>query len=111
MHESPLCAAVLDAVVHRANGRRVAEITVAVGVAHRAVDVAFQQMFDHMAEDTVADGCVVVLREIPYRFGCAACGQSGELADALPLCPACDEVVRVSGGDEIVLESLTYAGS
>ncbi len=111
MHESPLCAAVLDAVVDRAQGRRVAEITVAVGVAHRAVDVAFQEMFEHMADGTVAHGCRVALREVPYRFECTACGLAGDLADPLPLCPGCDQVVRVTGGDAIVLESLTYAGS
>lgn len=109
MHESPLCAAVLDAVVARADGRRVSEITVAVGVAHRAVDRAFAEVFHHMAEHTVASDCVVVLREVPYSYTCPACGHGGDLFDPLPLCARCDEVVRVEGGDQIVLETLTYA--
>lgn len=110
MHESPLCSAVLDAVLARAGGRRVAGITVAVGVSHRAVDEAFDHLFQHVAEGTVAEGCGIVLRQVPYRYKCVGCGQTGDLADPIPLCPSCDDVVRVSGGDEIVLESLTYVG-
>jgi hydrogenase nickel incorporation protein HypA/HybF len=111
MHESPLCAAVLDAIVARAGGREVAEVTVAVGVGHRVVDVAFEEVFHHLAEGTVAHACAVVLRHVPHTYACGACGQAGELVDPLPLCPSCDEVVRVEGGDQIVVESLTYRGA
>lgn len=108
MHESPLCAAVLDAVLARAGDRRVAGITVAVGVSHRAVDEAFDELFRSVALGTVAEGCAVELRQLPYRYECRGCGRTGELADPIPLCPTCDDAVRVSGGDEIMLESLTY---
>lgn len=108
MHESPLAAAVLEAVLVRAADRPVAAIAVAVGVSHRALDDAFEHLFRHVAEGTVAEGASVRLRQVPFRFGCAGCGAEGELDDALPLCPSCDEPVRVRGGDELAVESITF---
>lgn len=108
MHESPLAAAVLEQVLERAGDRPVAAIEVAVGVAHRAVGEAFEHLFHHVAEGTVAEGAAVHLHQVPYRFGCATCGAEGELADSLALCPSCDEPVRVAGGDELALASITY---
>jgi hydrogenase nickel incorporation protein HypA/HybF len=47
---------------------------------------------------------------VPARLRCDACGRSTLIFDVLARCPACDaEAVNVVGGDELVLESLTYA--
>jgi hydrogenase nickel incorporation protein HypA/HybF len=44
---------------------------------------------------------------VPVDGHCRACGQDWEAEDQLPLCPGCGSTdVTLTGGDELVLESL-----
>ena len=102
MHEFGLCEGVLDAVRQRAGGRRVTAVRVRFGVRHAVDEESLAQAFSMMAEGTEAAGTVV----------CPDCGFSGETADLLAVCPRCASTdARVSGGDEMVLESITYAAA
>ncbi len=56
MHEMGMCQAVLDAVEHRAGGRRVERVGVRVGDDLRVVPDVFQQGFQVLAEGGVAEG-------------------------------------------------------
>ncbi|MGH3344281.1 MAG: hydrogenase maturation nickel metallochaperone HypA [Carbonactinosporaceae bacterium] len=107
MHEFGLCEAILDAVERRAAGRRVTRVRVRVGALHRVVPPAMGQAFALAAEGTVADGADVELLTVPVQVSCRACGQAGEAIDPLTLCPSCgDAEIEVTGGGEIVLESI-----
>ena len=61
MHEIGLCAAVLAAVERRAVGRRVSEVTLRVGAAHRVVPESMRQAFELVSAGTVADGATLTL--------------------------------------------------
>ena len=109
MHEFGLCEGVLDAVRQRAAGRKVAGIRVRFGVRHAVDSESLTQAFSMIAEGTEAAGATVELVTVPATLTCAGCGFSGATTDLLAVCPRCaGDDVQISGGDEMVLESIRY---
>lgn len=110
MHEFGLCEGVLDAVRQRAGGRQVAGIRVRFGVRHAVDQESLEYAFSVVAEGTEAAGAAVELVTVPATITCPDCGFSGETTDVLATCPRCGgAAATISGGDEMVLESITYA--
>ena len=63
-----------------------------------------------IAEGTEAAGAAVELVTVPADIACPDCGFSGETTDLLAVCPRCASTnAKLSGGDEMVLESIRYA--
>jgi hydrogenase nickel incorporation protein HypA/HybF len=107
VHEIGLCQSVLAAVEGKAGGRRVTGVRLRVGALHRVGPEAFEQTFSMVASDSVADGADVEVVVVPVEGHCQACGQDWKAEDQLPLCPECGSTdVTLTGGDELVLESL-----
>ena len=110
MHEYGLAEGVLDAVRQRAGGRKVAGIRVRFGVRHAVDEESLAQAFGFVAEGTEAEGAVVRLVTVPATISCRDCGLTADTTDVLAACPRCaGENVEVTGGDEMTLESVTYA--
>ena len=110
MHEFGLCEGVVDAVRQRAGGRRVTGVRVRFGVRHAVDEESLAQAFSMIAEGTEAAGAAVELVTVPATIDCPDCGYSGETTDLLATCPRCaSNNAQISGGDEMVLESITYA--
>jgi hydrogenase nickel incorporation protein HypA/HybF len=109
MHEYGLCEGVLDAVRQRAGGRQVAGIRVRFGVRHAVDSESLAQAFGVVAEGTEAAGAAVELVTVPATLSCRNCGHTAETMDVLAVCPSCaSDDVEVTGGDEMVLEAITY---
>lgn len=107
MHEIGMCESVLAAVERRAAGRRVTGVRVRVGALHAVVPDAFEQAFALVTEGTLAEGAVVDLVVTPAALACRSCGGRTESTDPLVVCADCGEAdVEVSGGDELILESI-----
>lgn len=111
MHEMSYCEGVVQAVERRAAGRPVAHVKVRIGTVHRVVSDAFAQSFEMAAAGGVAAGATTEVVTIPVRGQCRACGSEFTADDPAPPCPACGGLdVATEGGDEVVLESITYRG-
>ena len=109
MHEFGLCEGVLEAVQTRAAGRPVAGIRVRCGVRHAVDPASMAQAFELVAVGTEADGATVEVITVPATVTCHDCGTASESADQLAVCPRCGGAdVKVTGGDELVLESVRY---
>ena len=107
MHELGMCEAIVDAVERRAAGRRVCAFTVRVGTLHRVVEPAMDQAFLMASAGTVAEGATLELVVVPVRATCGSCGLTAESADPPVACAGCGSTdVELSGGDELVLESI-----
>ncbi|HSZ43068.1 MAG TPA: hydrogenase/urease maturation nickel metallochaperone HypA [Trebonia sp.] len=110
MHEFGLCEGVLDAVRKRAAGRQVAAIRIRCGVRHAVDEASMAHAFSVVAEGTEAAGAIVDVVTVPAAITCRDCGATGESTDRLSACQACGSVnVELDGGDELTLESLSYA--
>lgn len=109
MHEFGLCDGIIEAVQHRAAGRRVARVCVRVGVLQRVVESALQQAFAHAAEGTEAEDAHVDLVTIPVTTACRLCNTVTETSDIILVCPSCGGAsIEIISGDELILESLEY---
>jgi hydrogenase nickel incorporation protein HypA/HybF len=109
MHEFGLCEGVLDAVRSRAAGRPVSGIRVRCGIRHAVDAESMTQAFGFIASGTEADGAAVEVVTVPAMVRCHGCGASSETTDLLAACPRCGgSDVDLSGGDELVLESISY---
>lgn len=112
MHEFGLCEGVLDAVRKRAAGRQVAGIRVRCGVRHAVDEASMAHAFGVVAEGTEAAGATVEVVTVAAVMTCRDCGATSESTGRVAVCRACDSVnVEVDGGDELTLESVTYAAA
>jgi hydrogenase nickel incorporation protein HypA/HybF len=112
MHEFGLCEGVLDAVRSRAGGRPVRGIRVRCGVRHAVDPETMAQAFTFIAAGTEAEGAEVEVVTVPVTVNCHDCGAASESTDVLAVCPRCESSdIEVSGGDELVLESVRYAAA
>jgi hydrogenase nickel incorporation protein HypA/HybF len=110
VHEFGLCEGVLEAVRNRAGGRPVSGIRVRCGVRHAVDPETMAQAFGFVATGTEAEGAEVDVVTVPVTVNCRDCGAVSESTDVLTVCPRCAASdVEVTGGDELVLESVRYA--
>jgi hydrogenase nickel incorporation protein HypA/HybF len=110
MHETGLAEAILEAVEKRAAGRPVARAKIRAGALLRVAEPSMDQAFHLVAEGTVAEGAAIDLVVTPARITCRSCGDQDGTYDPLAVCPSCGGGdVDVTGGDELVLESIEIA--
>ena len=109
MHELGLCEAIVGAIERRAGDREVAGVRVRVGRLHHVHPEAFEQSFLMAAAGGVAADARAELVLLPVKARCGACGTDIE-AEEIPLaCTECGAIdVELTGGDELVLESIEY---
>jgi len=111
MHELGLCSSIVDAVERRAGERPVRQVRIRVGRLHHVHPEAFDQSFAVAAMGTVAEGAAADLVLLPVRAACGDCGHEWEGEDLPITCPACGATsLELTGGDELVLESIEYRG-
>jgi hydrogenase nickel incorporation protein HypA/HybF len=68
------------------------------------------QAFRFVAAGTEADGAAVEVVTVPATLHCGSCDTASETSDVLARCPHCGGTdVSITGGDELILESLSYA--
>jgi hydrogenase nickel incorporation protein HypA/HybF len=110
VHEFGLCEGVLAAVRERAAGRQVAGIRIRFGVLHAVDEESMTQAFRLVAEGTEASEAIIDLVCVPARLSCRDCGSATETRDPLAVCQRCgSDRVDLTGGDEMILESVRYA--
>lgn len=107
MHELGMCEDIVEAVERRAAGRKVSGCTIRVGTLHQVVEPAMDQSFALAAAGTVAEGAELTLVVIPVQASCRTCGSIATSDEVAACCQACGSTdVDVSGGDELILESI-----
>jgi hydrogenase nickel incorporation protein HypA/HybF len=76
------------------------------------VEAAFQQAFAHAAEGTEAEHATVDLMTIPAQAACQTCRVTVESHEIIVVCPYCGGTdLDLTGGDELILESIEYDAS
>lgn len=109
MHELGLCEAIVGAIEKRAGERPVARVRVRVGRLHHVHPDAFEQSFAMAAAGSVAHEAAADLVLLPITNRCESCGTTFESDELALACPDCGGIeVVVTGGDELVLESIEY---
>jgi hydrogenase nickel incorporation protein HypA/HybF len=112
MHELGLCEDIVAAIEQRAQERPVARVKIRVGRLHHVHPEAFAQSFAMAAAGGVVDGADADLVLLPVTAHCRACGLDTEAEELIYSCSACGSFdVELTGGEELVLESIEYRPS
>ena len=86
---------------------RVRDVHVAVGALSGVCAEALRFAFEHLAPAEGFSAARLVVRDVPARFRCGACGNEYTTTDMESVCPRCNGIDRdVLEGTEFMLESL-----
>ena len=78
MHEMSIAAAMLDGVLQvaeQAGAARVEAVEVEIGVMKQVVPEALRVAWEAVRADTLADGAVLRIEEVPAAAECRRCGR------------------------------------
>ncbi|MBA3530122.1 MAG: hydrogenase maturation nickel metallochaperone HypA [Propionibacteriaceae bacterium] len=106
MHEVAIMQSVVDMVVERAAGRRIAAVQLRVGMLSGVVADAMRFCFDVVTVDTPLEGSTLEINETPGRASCQSCGIEFAVDDLILLCPCGSADVRIVAGRELLVTSV-----
>jgi hydrogenase nickel incorporation protein HypA/HybF len=108
MHEYSLVGALLARVEREARLRSavaVRRLSVRIGDLAGVERTLFESAFATCREGTLCAEAELVVRPVPVRWVCSACGQRVAPSEVLT-CPACRSPARLLEGDEIILDQI-----
>jgi hydrogenase nickel incorporation protein HypA/HybF len=107
MHEYAIATAVLDVVERHAGGRAVRRVDLRVGQLRQVVPDSLAFAWRAATRGTCAEGSELHVDCAGATVRCLACGARSGLEAFPARCPACASLrVEVTGGDELLVESL-----
>jgi hydrogenase nickel incorporation protein HypA/HybF len=109
LHELGIVSDILDIALDEARkhgARRIAAVTLRVGVLRGVVPAHLHFLFGHVAKGTIAEDARLEVEEEPVRIECEVCGPS-EAREFTLECPVCKKPCgRVDGGDSLRITSM-----
>lgn len=109
MHELSITQSVVDAVVERFDGARIAGVRLEIGRLSGVLPDAVRFCFDVAAAGTSAEGARLEIDEPAGRARCRECTDEFELEDPIPLCPCGSAHIEVLAGAELRIVSVEVA--
>ena len=111
MHELSIAVGVLDSALRaaeQAGATRVEAVEVEVGAMRQVVPEVLRVAWEAVRAETLADGAVLTIEEVPAHAQCRQCGECFQPdVEYSFLCPHCDQAdVRIVRGNDIVLKSV-----
>ncbi len=110
MHELSIARNIIDIVTAEADKRhldRVTAIHLRIGALSGVDPEALSFGFEAATLDTRLAGTKLVIRQVPVKAKCRACGREFTVKDLMFLCPNCHSVdVDVTQGEEMQIEHL-----
>jgi hydrogenase nickel incorporation protein HypA/HybF len=106
MHELAVTQSVVDMVVERMAGRRIAAVRVRVGELSGVVPDAMLFCYDVVTAGTDLEGSRLEIERTPGRAHCRDCNQDFALDDLILLCPCGSADVQLVAGRELEVASV-----
>lgn len=106
MHELAITENVVDMVVGRTAGRRIASVHLQVGRLSGVVPDAMRFCYEIATSGTTLEGSTLEIDETPGRASCRTCGGDFETEDLILLCPCGSADVRIVSGKELLVTSV-----
>ncbi len=106
MHELAITQSVVDMVVERMAGRRVAAVRVRIGELSGVVPDAMLFCYDLVTAGTDLEDSRLVIERTPGRAHCRDCNSDFSVADLILLCPCGSADVQLIAGRELEVASV-----
>jgi len=81
MHEMPVTQALLNMALQHADGQRITDIYLQVGMMSAIVPESVEVFFDYLSQDTLAEGATLHFERVPIEMACLDCGQQADLSE------------------------------
>ena len=107
MHELSIADAVVTIASRHAAGRKVTRVDLKVGHLRQVVPDSLTFAFELVSAGTELEGAELVIEDVPASVLCRSCGAETQLHAFPAHCGECGGLdVEVSGGDELLVDSL-----
>ena len=81
MHEMPVTQAMLNMALQHADGQRITDIYLQVGMMSAIVPESVEVFFDYLSKGTLAEGATLHFERVPIEMTCLDCGQQADLSE------------------------------
>jgi hydrogenase nickel incorporation protein HypA/HybF len=81
MHEMPVTQAMLNMALQHADGQRITDIYLQVGMMSSIVPKSVEVFFDYLSQGTLAEGATLHFERVPIEMTCMECGQQADLSE------------------------------
>jgi hydrogenase nickel incorporation protein HypA/HybF len=109
MHELGIAQEIVSIVVEHARGARVTRVVLEIGKHALLLPDSLRFCFDLCAEDTVAQGAELQIREVPGTARCRDCGAALTFDEPLGLCGCGSANLEWLSGDELKIKEMEVA--
>lgn len=106
MHELAITQSVVDMVVERTAGRRIATVHLQVGTLSGVVPDAMQFCYELATAGTTLEGSTLDIDHTPGSGHCRTCGDDFALNDLILLCSCGSADVGIITGKELLVTSV-----
>ncbi len=110
MHEMSICEGLVQVLEDQStsqNYQKVKQVWLEVGPLAAVETEALRFCFDACTRNTLAEGALLHIIELPGSGWCLGCSQSIEVEQRYQACPACGSYqVQVTGGEELRIKEL-----
>ena len=110
MHEMSLAHGILEILQDSAKSQgftRVTTVRLEIGALAGVDPEAIRFCFDAVTRDTLADGAMLDIIQVPGQAWCRKCGMVVTIAARMEACPQCGGYqLQVTGGEEMRVKEL-----
>jgi len=106
MHELAITQSVVDMVVERTTGRRIAAVHLQIGQLSGVLPDAMQFCYEVITAGTSLEGSILEVHSVAGRGRCGTCDEDFPLDQLILLCPCGSADVRIVAGQELLVTSV-----
>ena len=107
MHELALSSAIVNTAVKHCGGRRVALVSLRVGMLRQVIPDTLDFYFEFVARDTLCEGARLEQEVVDAVLRCRPCEYEWPIEIPAFRCPQCGgSEVEIASGDEFLVESI-----
>ena len=119
MHEVSIAESVISTVKQTLEGREytsIKEINLEIGELTFISEEALHFAFKILVENTPLEGTILIIKNIEGSVSCVSCGYKGPIQriddekwhTSAPIlsCPDCEEIVDITGGQDMVVRNI-----
>jgi hydrogenase nickel incorporation protein HypA/HybF len=110
MHESVIAQSLLEIIEEEAGrhgGTKVTRVKVLIGKLSGVVPEALRFAFEAITTDSIAEGALLEIEEVPLRIRCNQCRKTHVIDGPFIICPDCEGAdVKMVTGRELELRTM-----
>ena len=110
MHEASMTEAMLNMALEHAQGHRITDIYLRVGIMSLVVPESVQFYFEYLSQGTMAEGATLHFETVPLEMTCTDCGRQADLSEWMGEQPRAIMVEALARGCQCGSKGLRVTG-